>query len=174
MPVFPNKSTNSEFLPKRTTPVPSQDFPARVSQPAFNSTSYTLSNYESIFTSAISTEVIFQTLTVFHLLKESASFYETAKHVPTDRTSPRYLTLWQLIRSSPSISIFLNSLLMLSSCQGSHISSVLLPLEIAIKWQPVHARYAVTWTKKTNNSWSTYSYYLLSGVNHYVASETWN
>jgi len=67
---------NSEFLPKWTTPIPSQDFPARVSQPAFNSTSYTLGSNESIVTSAISTEVIFQTLKVFHLLKESASFYE--------------------------------------------------------------------------------------------------
>jgi len=116
--VFLSKSTNSEFLPKRTTPIPSQDFPARVSQPAFNSTSYTLSSYETTFTSAISTEAIFKKLTVFHLLKESASFYKTAKHVPTDLRSVRHLTPWQLIQSNPSTSIFLRSLLMLSYYQG--------------------------------------------------------
>jgi len=41
----------------------------------------------------MSTEVIFQKVTVFHLLKEFASFYETAKHVPTDLTSAHHLTL---------------------------------------------------------------------------------
>jgi hypothetical protein len=84
---------NSEFLPTQTTLVLSQDFPARVSQSAFNSTPYTLSSYANIITSAISTEGIIQKLTVFHLFKEFASFYKTFKDVQTDLASARHLNL---------------------------------------------------------------------------------